>query len=533
MAYSLKEGSTASIVTLDSSTGITAISNSTVGTATVVATLTTTNTENYQTPVTNTFEYTVTVKAKSPELTLDKESVTLKSTPVTREASATVNLTGVYLTGASGTVTWSAVDGLTITPATFTITDGAASQAFTITYNKDVATSGSVDVTFSDGTTSKVLTVNYSSVVPHVATSVSSNTTWDWSGLSVTGDEFKLTDSTTPTKAYTSSNDIVALDFDGSVYSLNVGFPDQFGALSFSSFEFPARKSGSLKFFQGTTIKFTTTIPGKIEVTFSNTGSSNADRCLNVDGTAYTTVYSGKSNSNASQTVTVPVGTGSHTLKGSLVSDGSNQYVRIMKIVFTAMPANVSGTITASGFNTYSSNYPLDLSTISGGTAYVATSVTDGKVVMTKCTDKVPATTGLFIAGTADNAFTIGTTAETTTAPANNLFVGMPSGGEVPVASEGFNYVFGWTDVTNPGFYKVTSDIPTLSSFKAYLHTTDALSTSAARLAISFNDNESTGINEVTTAAQQADGVFNLGGQRVAQPTKGLYIVNGKKVIIK
>ena len=27
--------------------------------------------------------------------------------------------------------------------------------------------------------------------------------------------------------------------------------------------------------------------------------------------------------------------------------------------------------------------------------------------------------------------------------------------------------------------------------------------------------------------------VYNLAGQRVAQPTKGLYIVNGKKVIIK
>jgi hypothetical protein len=26
---------------------------------------------------------------------------------------------------------------------------------------------------------------------------------------------------------------------------------------------------------------------------------------------------------------------------------------------------------------------------------------------------------------------------------------------------------------------------------------------------------------------------YNLAGQRVAQPTKGLYIVNGKKVVIK
>ena len=27
--------------------------------------------------------------------------------------------------------------------------------------------------------------------------------------------------------------------------------------------------------------------------------------------------------------------------------------------------------------------------------------------------------------------------------------------------------------------------------------------------------------------------IYNMNGQRVAQPTKGLYIVNGKKVVIK
>ena len=29
------------------------------------------------------------------------------------------------------------------------------------------------------------------------------------------------------------------------------------------------------------------------------------------------------------------------------------------------------------------------------------------------------------------------------------------------------------------------------------------------------------------------NGVYNLNGQRVNQPTKGLYIVNGRKVVIK
>ena len=43
-----------------------------------------------------------------------------------------------------------------------------------------------------------------------------------------------------------------------------------------------------------------------------------------------------------------------------------------------------------------------------------------------------------------------------------------------------------------------------------------------------------TGITTVKSQkAAAADEYFNLAGQRIAQPTKGLYIVNGKKVVIK
>lgn len=43
----------------------------------------------------------------------------------------------------------------------------------------------------------------------------------------------------------------------------------------------------------------------------------------------------------------------------------------------------------------------------------------------------------------------------------------------------------------------------------------------------------STGISSVKTAADSEKVYYNIGGQRVAQPTKGLYIVNGKKVVLK
>lgn len=47
-------------------------------------------------------------------------------------------------------------------------------------------------------------------------------------------------------------------------------------------------------------------------------------------------------------------------------------------------------------------------------------------------------------------------------------------------------------------------------------------------------DNETTGINEVSGKMADVRGeVYNLAGQRVAQPKKGLYIVNGVKVVVK
>ena len=55
---------------------------------------------------------------------------------------------------------------------------------------------------------------------------------------------------------------------------------------------------------------------------------------------------------------------------------------------------------------------------------------------------------------------------------------------------------------------------------------------SSHALTVRFGD-EATGINAVKSEEVKNNSVFNLSGQRVSQPTKGLYIVNGKKIIIK
>lgn len=82
-----------------------------------------------------------------------------------------------------------------------------------------------------------------------------------------------------------------------------------------------------------------------------------------------------------------------------------------------------------------------------------------------------------------------------------------------------------------PEFRKTNSG--TLAANKAYL----AIPTGggARSLNIVFDDEqETTAIETVAPKALPTDNVYyNLRGQRVAQPTRGLYIVNGRKVVIK
>lgn len=57
---------------------------------------------------------------------------------------------------------------------------------------------------------------------------------------------------------------------------------------------------------------------------------------------------------------------------------------------------------------------------------------------------------------------------------------------------------------------------------------------SGARGFLAFDeDGEATGISTIQNAEQGTKEIYNLNGQRVNQPAKGLYIVNGKKVFIK
>ena len=90
-------------------------------------------------------------------------------------------------------------------------------------------------------------------------------------------------------------------------------------------------------------------------------------------------------------------------------------------------------------------------------------------------------------------------------------------------------------DSRNPiGFYKVNSTVTTIPGNKAFLVLTNA-EAQAKSFVLEFEDGSTTGIETIETSKNSTeDGVYyDLQGRRVENPTRGVYIVNGKKVVIK
>lgn len=86
--------------------------------------------------------------------------------------------------------------------------------------------------------------------------------------------------------------------------------------------------------------------------------------------------------------------------------------------------------------------------------------------------------------------------------------------------------------VSNTKFYhKKAGDDLTASPFRAYIVQTGD---SPAHIGFDLEDGGTTGIVEINAIRNtMSESIYNVAGQRVAQPTKGLYIVNGKKVVLK
>ena len=200
-------------------------------------------------------------------------------------------------------------------------------------------------------------------------------------------------------------------------------------------------------------------------------------------------------------------------------------------------PTSVSAILGTNGYATFASPYPLDLANLpSGVTAYKA-AVSGTTVTFTPLNQTVPANTGVLLKGAESAEVSIPVVASGTDVTENAFLVN--TAGTTFAADDGYTY-FGMMKaasssdaITFGTFAPATVAIP---ANKAYLKVLTSSIATAPSLTFIFDDGQTTGIESVKSEDRVVNGsaeYYNLAGQRVAQPTKGLYIVNGRKVVVK
>ena len=212
------------------------------------------------------------------------------------------------------------------------------------------------------------------------------------------------------------------------------------------------------------------------------------------------------------------------------VSFDADGQARASKIVVTVCP---TVTLNSSGFASYCSPFALDLTPNSEFAAYAVAAAGDNALTFTKIPGKVAKETPIILYNP-DNA------SEAVFLPIiedDDAEIEDVTGNELigTLAPTSVTDVDGHTNFGLKGNKFVKFNAGTVAANKAYLCVDNSkISAEARELSIIFDDGETTGITEMKNIQSESrGGIYNLSGQLVAQPAKGLYIMNGKKVIIK
>ncbi len=182
--------------------------------------------------------------------------------------------------------------------------------------------------------------------------------------------------------------------------------------------------------------------------------------------------------------------------------------------------------IPASGYATF---YGTSTCALPDGitNAYYVSETSETSATLTSISN-IPANQGVILKGT-QGIYQLYTTTDGAASVSGNKLVGSTTRTQITDATS--KYVL-YNNSGAPEFRSITANTY-LDAYKCYLGTGTSAG-QGARLNIVFDDSETTGINAAAmNKVAQDNAYYTLSGQRVAQPTKGLYIVNGKKVIIK
>ena len=218
------------------------------------------------------------------------------------------------------------------------------------------------------------------------------------------------------------------------------------------------------------------------------------------------------------------VNTNDYTDAGSGTND-TNGYVFNLEVV-----SSIPVTVTSAGYATFYA--PVTVTIPEGVEAYYAAGVAGENVTLEQIENTIPANTGVILKA---DAGTYNFALETVSAAASiedNLLSGTVRKEVIAKEAAGSYYVLGVVDGV-VGMYNPVKgedgDSFINAGHKAYMYVEGAASSAGYR----FDFGGTTGINEVET--EESDLViYDLTGRRVNEMNRpGIYIVNGKKVLVK
>ena len=190
----------------------------------------------------------------------------------------------------------------------------------------------------------------------------------------------------------------------------------------------------------------------------------------------------------------------------------------------------ITANVGAKGFATYVNNdYALDF-TGKSIKAYTIASTDGSALTLTQKNKVSKGEPVLLYSETNSDSQDIPAIAESeATATVGNMLV--KGTGAAITWAEGTKYYVLYTGGENPGFFRANNSV--IATNKAYLDLTGIASARALSFSLDMDNNETTGIAKIGKASKVTGNTYDLQGRRVVQPTKGLYIVNGKKLVKK
>lgn len=180
--------------------------------------------------------------------------------------------------------------------------------------------------------------------------------------------------------------------------------------------------------------------------------------------------------------------------------------------------------ISSAGWATLYTPYALDFAKTEGLTAYTAT--VDGMTVTLKGVPSVPANTGVVLKG-AEGIYNIPVIPSSDTTEKGDL-----KGNATAATTYDADYsrYYLAMNTEDKAQFKKLNEGGTIAAGKAYLEIDPTVTARALNVVFA---GETTAIDAIANVKEQNGEVYNLAGQRVAKPAKGLYIVSGKKVMFK